>query len=72
MNTELIVLYKQLEKMEQTKEVVQLKEQIKERIYQQLRMNFLDVIGAGRVIGYEELQHELYKAIQLLEIQKNI
>lgn len=72
MNTELIVLYKQLEKMEQTKEVLQLKEQIKERIYQQLRMNFLDVIGAGRVIGYEELQQELYKAIELLEIQIKI
>ncbi|MBK7882397.1 MAG: hypothetical protein IPJ81_00040 [Chitinophagaceae bacterium] len=72
MNTELIVLYKQLEKMEQTKEVLQLKEQIKERIYQQLRMNFLDVIGAGRVIGYEELQQELNKAIELLEIQIKI
>jgi len=33
-------------------------------------MHFLELIGIGRVIGYDELQKELNKAIDLLEIEK--
>lgn len=70
MNTEILKLYKQLDDMEQTKEVKQLKNQIKETLYQNLRMHFLELTSIGRVIGYDELQEELKKAIDLLELQK--
>jgi len=70
MNTELLKTYKQLEGMNQTDEVVQIKNQIKESLYQQLRFHFLELSGIGRVIGYDELQSELAKAIELLEIEK--
>jgi hypothetical protein len=70
MDTELLKVYKQLEDMNQTKEVVQIKNQIKESLYQQLKYHFLELTGIGRVIGYEELQKELMKAIELLEIEK--
>jgi hypothetical protein len=70
MDTELLKVYKQLEDMNQTKEVVQIKNQIKESLYQQLKYHFLELTGIGRVIGYDELQRELIKAIELLEIEK--
>lgn len=71
-NSDIIRLYKQLEDMEQTKEVLQLKNQIKETLYQNLRMNFLELTSIGRVLGYDELQEELVKAIKLLELQKEV
>ncbi|MFC0182808.1 hypothetical protein SAMN04515674_10828 [Pseudarcicella hirudinis] len=70
MNTEILKLYKQLDNMEQTKEVQFLKDQIKESLYQNLRMHFLELSSIGRVIGYDELQNELKKAIELIEMQK--
>ena len=70
MNAELLKTYKQLEGMSQTDEAVQVKNQIKESLYQQLRFHFLELSGIGRVIGYDELQSELSKAIELLEIEK--
>ncbi|CAD7839806.1 MAG: hypothetical protein [Olavius algarvensis Gamma 1 endosymbiont] len=70
MNTDLIVLYKQLDDMKQTEEVLQIKNQIKEALYQKLKVHFLELTGIGRVIGYEELQIELTKAIELIEIEK--
>ena len=70
MNAELLKTYKQLEGMPQTDEVVQIKNQIKESLYQQLRFHFLELSGIGRVIGYDELQHELSKDIDILEIEK--
>jgi len=33
-------------------------------------MHFLELTGIGRVIGYDELQKVLNKAIDLLEIEK--
>jgi hypothetical protein len=70
MNTDILKLYKQLESMEATKEVTQIKNQIKETLYQNLRMHFLELTSIGRVIGYNELQEELRKAIELIEMQQ--
>ena len=70
MSSDILKLYKQLDDMEQTKEVQQLKNQIKETLYQNLRMHFLELSSIGRVIGYDELQEELKKAIDLIELQK--
>lgn len=70
MNSDIIKLYKQLESMEQTKEVIHLQSQIKETLYQNLRTHFLEYVSIGRIIGYDELQEELKKAMELLEIQK--
>ena len=70
MNTDILKLYKQLDDMKQTKEVVQLKNQIRETLYSNLRMHFLELTSIGRVIGYDELQQELQKAIELIESQK--
>jgi len=70
MNTELLKLYRQLDDMNQTQEVIQIKGQIKESLYHQLKLHALELTGIGRVIGYEELQTELMKTIDLLEIEK--
>jgi len=70
MNTDILKLYKQLDDMEQTKEVKLLKNQIKETLYQNLRIHFLELTNIGRVIGYDELKDELKKAIELVELQK--
>ena len=50
MNAELLKTYKQLEGMNQTEEVIQIKNQIKESLYQELRYHFLELSGIGRVI----------------------
>ncbi|KAB7529328.1 hypothetical protein F8C76_15985 [Flagellimonas olearia] len=70
MNSDIIKLYKQLESMEQTKEVVQLSNQLRETLYQNLRSHFQEFINIGHAIGFNELQEELKKAMELLEIQK--
>jgi len=70
MNSDILKLYKQLESMEQTKEVIQLQNQIKETLYENLRTHFLEYVSIGRIIGYDELQEELKKALELLELQK--
>jgi hypothetical protein len=70
MNADIIKLYKQLDNMTQTEEVGQLKNQIRETLYQNLRMHFLELSSIGRVIGYDELQEEFKKAIDLIELQK--
>lgn len=70
MNNDIISLYQQLEHMQPTQEVQQLQKQIKETLYQNLRQHFLELSSIGRVIGYDELQQELVKAIELLEMQK--
>ena len=70
MNNEILKLYKQLDDMQQTKEIVQLKNQIKETLYQNLKAHFLELTSIGRVIGYDELQEELKKTIELMELPK--
>lgn len=70
MNTDILKLYKQLDDMDQTKEVKLLKNQIRETLYQNLRMHFLELTSIGRVIGYDELQNELKKTIESVEAQK--
>ena len=70
MDMDILKLYRQLDDMEQTKEVKQIKGQIKETLYQRLRISLLDLTAIGRVIGYDELQEELMKAINLIEAQK--
>lgn len=70
MDADIIKLFQQLDDMEQTKEVIQIKNQIKETLYQKLRLYFLDLTAIGRVIGYDELQEELQKAMALLEVAK--
>lgn len=71
MNTELIVLYTQMDKMEQTKEIVQLKAHVRERLYQDFRHNMTGVIGLGRILGYDELLREFQEATQFLEKLKS-
>lgn len=70
MNSDIIKLYKQLENMEQTKGVVQLSNQLRETLHQNLRSHFQEFINIGHTIGFNELQEELKKAMELLEIQK--
>jgi len=69
-NADILKLYKQMDDMEQTKEIVQLKNQIKETLYNNLRTHFLELTSIGRVVGYEELQNELTKTLELIEFQK--
>lgn len=70
MTTDLTKLYMQLNDMSQTKEVTQVKNQIREALYQRLKENVMDFTAIGRVIGYTEMQQELTKAIALLEMYK--
>ncbi len=70
-NNDIIKVYKQLEQMDETKDIKQLKEGIKETLYQNLRMHILEMASIGRVIGYAEVQEELKNAIKFVETQKD-
>lgn len=69
MNTDLVKLYKDLEKLEQTKEVKQIKSDIKDTLYRDLRMSMLDAVSLGTVIGFNELETEMLKVIELIKMQ---
>lgn len=70
MTAEMLKLYKQLEQMKPSKDTSLLKDQIKESLYQQLRLGFLDFLNIGRVIGYDQLKAEMLKAVELIELQE--
>ena len=72
MTAEMLKLYKQLEKMKASKDTAILKDQIKESLYQQLRLSFLDFLNIGRVIGYDQLKNEMLKAVELIEQQEKM
>lgn len=70
-NADLIKVYRKLSKMEQTKEVADLKEEIRENLYQNLRENFRQLTNLGLVIGFDELETEMLKTMDLLRSAKN-
>lgn len=72
MSADLIKLYKQLDNMNQTPEVEQIRNQIQETLYQDLRSHLLQLTAIGRVIGYDELQKELEMATHLIGLQKDV
>lgn len=69
MSNDLIKVYKELENMPQTEEILQVKESIKENLYQKMKMHTLELSAIGRVLGYDELKSELHKAISILDIE---
>lgn len=64
MDMELVKTYKLLEASEQTQEVVQIKNQIKESLHHQLKTHFKEVFAIGHVIGLDSVQDEFTKALQ--------
>ena len=70
MDMELLKTYKLLEDSQQTEEVKQIKNQIKESLYHQLKSHFKEMFAIGQVIGYDEVQKEFSKAIDILEVEK--
>ena len=69
MDTELLKTYKQLEGMNQTEEVIQIKNQIKESLYQQLRYHFLELSGIGRVIVMMNFKMNSQKQLNYLKLK---
>jgi hypothetical protein len=69
MNADLVKLYKDLDKLEQTKEVTQIKSDIKDTLYRDLRTSMLDTVSLGSVIGFEQLESEMLKVIELIRMQ---
>lgn len=70
MDMELVKTYKLLEETKQTEEVIQIKNQIKESLHHQLKTHFKEVFAIGKVIGYDAVQDEFNKAIEVLESKK--
>ena len=70
MDMELVKTYKLLEETKQTEEVIQIKNQIKESLHHQLKTHFKEVFAIGKVIGYDTVQDEFNKAIEVLESKK--
>ena len=67
-NTDLLKLYSQLKDMKQTAEVKQLRKQVEETLYYNLKYYHLELSAIGGVIGYDRLRKELEKAMQLIDL----
>jgi hypothetical protein len=67
-NNDLLKIYGQLQEMKQTPEVKQIKKQIEETLYQNLRTYSLELSSIGDVIGYERLKTQLENALKLVEL----
>ncbi|MDQ3109544.1 MAG: hypothetical protein M3R17_06580 [Bacteroidota bacterium] len=67
-NTDLLKLYSQLKEMKQTNEVKQLRKQVEETLYYNLKFYHLELSAIGGVIGYDRLKSELEKAMQLIDL----
>lgn len=70
MNMELLKTFKRLEESQQTAEVIQIKNQIKESLQHELKSHFNELFAIGKVIGYDEIKREFTKAIHTLEVEK--
>lgn len=69
-NTDLLKLYSQLKEMKQTQEVKQLRKQVEETLYYNLKHYHMELSSIGDVIGYDRLKSELQNAIKLVEMVK--
>jgi hypothetical protein len=67
-NSDLLKLYSQLHEMKQTAEVKQIRKQIEETLYQNLRLYSLELSSIGDVIGYDRLKTQLENALKLVQL----
>ena len=67
-NTDLLKLYSQLKKMKQTNEVKQLRKQVEETLYYNLKFYHLELSAIGEVIGFDRLKKEMTNAMKLVDI----
>ncbi|MDQ3110356.1 MAG: hypothetical protein M3R17_10720 [Bacteroidota bacterium] len=61
-------LYSQLKEMKQTTEVKQLRKQVEETLYYNLKFYHLELSAIGEVMGFDRLRKEMEKAMQLIDI----
>jgi hypothetical protein len=67
-NTDLLKLYSQLKEMKQTSEVKQLRKQVEETLYYNLKFYHLELSSIGEVIGFDRLRKEMENAMKLIDI----
>lgn len=70
MDLELIKTYKLLEESQQTDEVIQIKNQIKESLHHQLKIHFNELLAIGQVIGKDVVQKEFSKVMNTATANK--
>ncbi|MCU0432027.1 MAG: hypothetical protein MUC87_01080 [Bacteroidia bacterium] len=70
MNTDLQNLYRELEEMPQSAEVKKLRKNIEKKLNDKLRMNFLEIIDMGAIVGFEQLEKQLLDAAGLVSRMK--
>ncbi len=71
MGNDLAKLYKELKQYPSGEETARIRERIEERLYDNMRMHFLELLEIGGVIGYERLEEELHNAAELVGKLKN-
>jgi hypothetical protein len=71
MSKGLITLYRQLDVMPQTEDVIKIKKMTKDILASNLKDYFTEYMNVGKVIGYDELKEDLLTAIELVEMQQN-
>lgn len=70
MDLELIKTYKLLEESQQTDEVIQIKNQIKDSLHHQLKVHFNELLAIGQVIGKDVVQKEFSKVMNATTANK--
>lgn len=67
MPSELLQIYRQLQTMPNTPEVRQLRQDVSHTLRTRQREYFLSFLAIGDAIGYDDLQREFEKALDLLQ-----
>lgn len=66
MGNDLVKLYKELDTLKNATNPEAVKNHIEQTLYTKLRENFLELLEIGEVIGYDKLEAEMRKAVDLI------
>jgi len=66
MGNDLVKLYKELKSYPSTEENARIIARTEDRLYDNMRVRFMDLLEIGGAIGYERLEEELRRAADLV------
>lgn len=72
MNVALLSLYKDIARMPETPEVLEIKRKIVDLLNQDLKNSILQSVSIGDVIGYDYVESYLSKASELIQLYKGV
>lgn len=70
MGNDLVKLYRELQSMGDSQDLEVVREKIVNELNQKMRHSFLELLEIGGVLGYDHLETEMKKAVELIGSMK--